>query len=112
MPLFDDFVKKPGTSFEYGPEHLRILEACAKDFWAFVPHVRIVHPDRGRIPFEPYPFQREILDTILTKPMLALCCSRQCGKCVQSDTLVTVRHKKTGKVETLAIGDLMAKSKG
>ena len=81
MPIrFDTFVKSPLDTFEYGPEHLRELKACSSDFWSFIKHVRIVHPDRGRIEFVPYPFQVTLLQTLLDSTMVCLNCSRQIGK--------------------------------
>ena len=110
MPIrFDKFVKSPLDVFEYTPEHIKELDKCSKDFWHFIEYVKIVHPDRGRIKFEPYPFQKTILGEIKDSKYVILNLCRQCGKCSEYNTKVTIRNKKTGKIEEISIGELYNK---
>ncbi len=81
MPiLHNEFVKRQNDVFEYTPEHIKELDKCSKEFWHFLTYVKIVHPDEGRIEFEPYPFQKEIFKTIAEKQFIVLNISRQTGK--------------------------------
>ena len=65
MPIkYSDSLKKPNLEFNYGLKEVQSLEACMKDIHAFLPYVKIVHPDKGRIPFKPRKFQEVILETI------------------------------------------------
>jgi hypothetical protein len=112
MPIrFDKFVKSPLGVFEYTPEHIKELDLCSKDFWHFINYVKIVHPDRGRIKFEPYPFQKTILGEIKDSKYVILNLCRQCGKCLESLTKITIRNKKTGEIEEISISDLYEKFK-
>lgn len=101
----DNYVKQPLAPVEYTPEMLQELKRCSEDIQHFLKYVKIVHPDKGRIDFEPYDFQRKILQTVKDNRFAVILCSRQAGKCVQSDTKITVKNKKTGFVETASIGD-------
>jgi hypothetical protein len=105
----DEYVKAPLSTYEYTAEEVKELDRCAKDFWHFIKYVKIVHPDRGRIAFDPYPFQVEVLKVMLSTRFSILCLARQCGKCLCSNTMITLRNKKTGQIEEIAIGDLFDK---
>jgi hypothetical protein len=109
MPRFDSFVKKPLDVFEYTADHVKELQKCSEDFWYFIKYVKIVHPDKGRIPFEPYPFQKEILNTVLDERFSVILCPRQVGKCVSHNSMISLRNKKTDQIEDIAIGDLYKK---
>jgi len=74
------FVKQPLAPVEYTPEMLQELKRCSEDILHFLRYVRIVHPDRGRIDFEPYDFQKKILTTVKDNRFCCILCSRQAGK--------------------------------
>jgi len=81
MPVgYDEFVKKPGQEEEYSVEQIRELAKCKDDVFHFCKYVKVVHPDYGRIVFEPYEFQEDIMKTYLNNRFLALLLSRQVGK--------------------------------
>jgi hypothetical protein len=109
--LHNEFVKRQNDVFEYTPEHIKELDKCSKEFWHFLSYVKIVHPDEGRIEFEPYPFQKEIFKTIAEKQFIVLNISRQTGKCVQNQTLINIRNKKTGEIEEISIGNFYEREK-
>ncbi len=74
------YVKKPLESFEYTREHLIVLEKCCDDIWTFLPYVKLVHPDFGRVEFVPRSYQKRIIDLILDNRFVVCLLSRQSGK--------------------------------
>ena len=77
---YTDFIKKPNLELEYTPEMLVELQKCAEDIWNFLPYVKIVHPDRGVITFNPYDFQKHILKNLQKHRFHVILCGRQLGK--------------------------------
>lgn len=77
---YSEYVKKPATNIEYTAEMIVELNKCQEDIWNFLPYVKIVHPDRGLITFEPYDFQKQILKNLQNHRFHAILCGRQLGK--------------------------------
>jgi len=77
---YSEYVKKPATNIEYTAEMIAELNKCQEDIWNFLPYVKIVHPDRGLITFEPYDFQKQILRNLQNHRFHAILCGRQLGK--------------------------------
>lgn len=102
-PLLKDLNEKVEFTREMVEEYAR----CAMDPIYFIKnYVKIVHVDRGLVPFELYPFQEKIVNTVHNNRFVVAKCSRQVGKCVYINTIVRVRNKKTGEIKELTIGDL------
>lgn len=76
----DNFVKKPGEELEYTQEMVDDLERCSTDFYHFLRHVKILHPDEGRITFVPRGYQLNFLDLVLENRFVIGNWSRQSGK--------------------------------
>lgn len=76
----DAYIKKPLEPIEYTPEMVLELQKCSANIENFLPYVKIIHPDLGRIKFEPYQFQKTILNTIQNNRFLCILAARQCGK--------------------------------
>ena len=83
---YNDFIKRPYEEYAYTVEEGKELNRCRKDFYYFLKHVIIVHPDEGRIPFVPYDYQNDIFDLILNNRFVITMVARQSGK----STLVAV----------------------
>ncbi|MFO7841549.1 MAG: hypothetical protein R6V48_05280 [Fidelibacterota bacterium] len=112
MPVvYDNYVKKPHEEIQYTPEQIQELAKCTKDIFHFCKYVKIVHPDEGRVQFKPFDFQKDIIDTYLKQRFLILLLARQVGKCLLGDTKITVRNKKTGKIEEIEIGEFYERAK-
>jgi hypothetical protein len=77
---YDDFVKRPLQEYSYSPEEVVELSKCSQDIWQFLKYIKIVHPDRGRINFEPYPYQKKILRILQDERFVIGLWSRQSGK--------------------------------
>jgi len=107
----NEYIKRPLAVGEYTPEMLVELDTCSENPLSFVKHVVIVHPDKGKIPFNPYPFQMEVLKTIINNRFVIILCARQAGKCVQGGSLIRIRNKKTGQIEDITIEDFFLQIK-
>lgn len=63
----------------------------------------IVNQDTGKGLIKLYPKQQELLEGMTKyKRVICLAC-RQCGKCFHSQSLMTIRNKKTGKIEEITV---------
>lgn len=82
MPVrYDNNVKKPGAESEYSPEQILELEKCSKDPEYFLlNYVKVLHPDKGWIPFKLYPHQKRMLDAIKESRFVIIKTPRQAGK--------------------------------
>ena len=113
MPInYDNYVKKPGQEEEYTPEMIKELAKCSKDIFEFCKYVKIVHPDKGRVTFEPYEFQKDIIETFLENRMIILLLGRQVGKCICKDTKIKIRNRHNKKVKEIPIGNFFENCKG
>ena len=77
---YDKSVKRPNEELGYTAEQIIELEKCTEDIWNFIPYVKIVNPDQGEISFEPYSYQKELLDKFQKHRMCIGLLSRQSGK--------------------------------
>lgn len=74
-------LKKPGTPIEYTPEMLKEYIKCAKDPIYFAKnYIKIVHVDKGIVPFDMYEYQEEIVEKITNSRRVVVNQSRQSGK--------------------------------
>lgn len=107
----DERIKRPHTEHEYNNEQILALEACSKDIYEFIKFVKIIDANGREILFEPRDYQRKMIDIILNNNEICGLWPRQCGKCVSSKTLIKIRNKKTGKIESVVIKDFFNKIK-
>ena len=83
MPVkYNDFVKKPFSEHEYTNEQIYSLKKCSENVFEFLKYIKIVHPDKGRIIFKPWKFQKKIINTVKKNRNTIILCSRQVGKTV------------------------------
>lgn len=92
---------------EYTAEQEFELLQCMNDPVYFIKkYVKIVHVDRGFIPFEMYPFQEEIIRTVHENRFVIGKLPRQVGKCVYINTVVRCKSRITGEIYDTTIGKL------
>lgn len=103
---YNESIKKPEETIEYTPDMIKTLSDCQDDIWFFLEYIKVVHPDRGLIKFEPYDFQKKILKNLQNHRFNIILASRQSGKCLSYYTTISVRNKKTGEIKDVFIGDL------
>lgn len=109
-------IKKPGkieyiSKDEYYKRVQEIVK-CKKDIVYFAEnYYRVVHPAKGLHIIKLYDVQKDFL-RFLTENNKVICCSgRQQGKCSYKDTKISIRNKKTGKIEEISIYDLFERIK-
>jgi len=79
--LGNQHLKKSGTEIEWTHELVEEYMKCAKDPVYFAKkYIKIVHVDKGLIPFEMYPYQEEIANKITNNRRVAVLTARQSGK--------------------------------
>jgi len=106
MPVtYNDKVKKPNIEVEYTPEQILNLSKCQDDLFYFMDYVKIINPDRGEIKYEPYDYQIDLLTKYRDHRFTISLCSRQSGKCLERNSTIQIRNKKTGKIEKISIED-------
>ena len=66
----------------------------------------IQHPVKGKIRFEPYDFQEGMLAAYHNYTNVVILSGRQNGKCLIFTTKVKIKHKETGEVREIEIGEL------
>lgn len=76
----EKYVKRPNTELEYTTEQITELYKCSMDIDYFLKYVKIVNPDKGEIPFEPYDYQRDLLKKFAKNRYNVVLASRQSGK--------------------------------
>jgi hypothetical protein len=74
-------LKKTDEAIEWTPELLKEYIKCAKDPVYFASeYIKIVHVDKGLVPFEMYDYQEEIVQKITDHRRVAVLTARQSGK--------------------------------
>lgn len=99
-------LKSAGVSLEFTKEQVEEIKKCYDDPVYFIKnYIKIVNIDKGLVPFELYPFQEEMVKTILGNRQVILCLPRQVGKCVCRDESIKIRNKKSLKEISISIGE-------
>jgi hypothetical protein len=97
----EDIIKAPHSKSDFGGTRLLELGRCVVDPMYFMrSFMKIQHPIRGALPFEPYPFQEEMIDAFHNNRFTVALTARQMGKCLQSNTIIS-KDKKSIKIKTL-----------
>lgn len=110
--LGNQHLKKTSTPIEWNPELIQEYAKCVNDPVYFAKkYIRIVHVDRGLIPFEMYPYQEKITREITENRRVAVLTARQAGKCVINSTVIKLRNKNTGEIIETTVGDFYDKAK-
>lgn len=76
-----DPVKKAHLQDSFTAEQISELQRCSTDFMYFAcNYVYVQHPVKGRVLFEPYPYQVEMLQSLIDYGQLVFMAGRQLGK--------------------------------
>ena len=79
--LGNPHLKKVAEQIEWSPELLKEYMKCAQDPEYFaLKYIKIVHVDRGLVPFDMYDYQKEIAHKIFNNRRVAVLTARQSGK--------------------------------
>lgn len=78
-------LKREGISIEFTQEQVEEYIKCAQDPLYFIQnYVKVVHVDKGVIPFSMWDFQKEMVNTFHSNRFSIVKCPRQVGKTVSS----------------------------
>jgi len=99
-------LKGAHAHISFDREMVEEIIKCSTDIGYFIEnYVKIVHVDRGFVPFELYPYQRDMINTISKNRHVIMKLPRQSGKCQSFSTNINIRNKQTNKTYTIEIGD-------
>lgn len=105
-------LKKVGAKIEYTPEQIQEYIKCSKDPIYFIKnYVRVVHVDRGVVPFDLYDYQERFVTALHTNRRTVAMASRQQGKALALDTKIPTPSGWTTMGE-VAPGDLVIGADG
>lgn len=99
-------LKASGVDYLFTREQIEERIRCTQDPLYFIQkYMKIVHVDRGLVPFEMYDFQKELLRSFIDNRFTIAKLPRQVGKCFDVNAKVVIRYKKT-YIITLEVGKL------
>lgn len=105
--LGNEKLKKAGVKIGFTPEQQVEWIRCKLDQEYFIRnYVKIVSTSEGIINMQPFDYQLEMMAKLKDNNHVICLTSRQAGKCVTLNTNVTVRNKRTGKIEKITMGAL------
>jgi hypothetical protein len=99
-------LKKVGVEISYTEEQVVEIAKCAEDPVYFIKnYVKIVNVDRGLVPFEMWDFQEDMVRTFHDNRFCIAKMPRQVGKCLQLNTPIRLKNKKTGQIIETTVGE-------
>ena len=88
------YVKSAHARSYFNQTRAKELIRCAQDVEYFCEnYVMIQHPLLGNVPFDLYPFQREMLNVFAGNKYVVALTARQMGKTLQANTKITYNEK-------------------
>ncbi|AWY10144.1 terminase large subunit [Vibrio phage VP-1] len=99
-------IKGEGVEFDLTEEQeLEYIKCAASCTYFLKNYYKITSLDEGFILFRPYLYQEELIEAFQNHRFNISLQSRQSGKCVDHDTMINIRHKVTGEIKNISIGD-------
>lgn len=99
-------LKKVGEKIEFTQEQAEEFLKCASDPKYFIKkYIKIVNVDKGLVPFDMWSFQEDMVDTFHNNRFSIAKMPRQVGKCLQLNTPIRLKNKKTGIIVETTIGE-------
>ena len=96
-------LKKVSEEVEWTPELLKEFMKCAKDPVYFAKtYIKIIHVDKGLVPFEMYGYQKEIVQKISDSRRVAVLTARQSGKTTTAAAVI-LHYVLFNEFKTVAI---------
>jgi len=101
--LGNQHLKRSGTEIEWTPELIKEYIKCKDDPVYFAKnYIKIVHVDKGLVPFDMYDYQSEIVESITNNRRVAVLTARQSGKTTTA-VAVILHYVLFNKHKTAAI---------
>ena len=99
-------LKREGIEIEFTQEQIEEYVKCSQDPLYFIQnYVKVVHVDKGVIPFNMWDFQKEMISTFHNNRFSIVKCPRQVGKCLSINTSIRLRSKATGEIFEMTVGE-------
>ena len=101
--LGNNNLKRVGEQLEWTPDMLKEYMKCAEDPIYFAKeYIKIVHVDRGLVPFQMYPYQENITKKITDNRRVAVLTARQSGKTTTAMAII-LHYVLFNEFKTVAI---------
>ncbi len=98
-------LKAANVNMSFTNEQIEEFTKCKLDMKYFIRnYVKIINMDKGKILFDMYPFQEEMLDLFNNNRYSLAVTGRQQGKCVSYDTKIHIKNKNTNYYAEVSIG--------
>jgi hypothetical protein len=92
--MASNLIKRAYSETEYTPENIQELIKCKKDPVYFIcNYIYLQHPTKGKMLFNLYDYQRELVDNLLNNRWIVALLSRQMGKCFSGSTSIVIIKK-------------------
>ena len=99
-------LKREGIEIEFTQEQIEEYVKCSQDpLYLIQNYVKVVHVDKGVIPFNMWDFQKEMISTFHNNRFSIVKCPRQVGKCFYINTLIKLKNKSTGEIFEMTVGE-------
>jgi hypothetical protein len=104
--LGNDRLKRVGIEISYTEEQAIEIAKCIADPVYFIKtYVKIVNVDKGLVPFDMWPFQEGMVKSFHENRFSICKMPRQVGKCLQLNTPIRLKNKKTGEIVEMTVGE-------
>lgn len=99
-------LKAAGVETEFTEENISEYLKCSADPIYFIKnYVKIVHVDKGIVPFALHSYQERLVQSYHDNRKVVALAPRQYGKCCVKTTLLNIRNKKTGEIMSITMED-------
>jgi hypothetical protein len=97
-------IKKHGVDEEWTTEKVIEYKRCSLDVKYFIKnYMKIISLDHGLVPFDLYDYQENMIDHFNDNRHSIVLSCRQSGKCLNKDTKIKIRNKKTGEEKEITM---------
>lgn len=107
--------KRAHSTESYTEDHIKDLVKCMDPDTGYhfftQNYFYIQHPVRGKILFEPYPYQIDLLNSYHGHRFSINMLPRQSGKCLSKEINIRIKNKRTGEIRDIPIGEFFEMQK-
>lgn len=106
ISLAGNLTKKAHTVTNYSIDQINELKKCMDPINGplyFMTHFFYITTDTGIELYNPYKFQYRLIDAYHNYIKSISLCPRQVGKCLEKNSKIKIRNKKTGEIQEIEI---------
>ena len=97
--------KKQAFTEEEIAEYIKCADPISGPEYFMSHYFFIQHPTKGSISYQPFEYQKRLIETYHKYRYSISMLPRQTGKCVCADTMIKISNKNTGEEIEISIGD-------